>query len=176
MDEALQVGQQIGNPLGRGRDEGGIAWARATDPVLRTAKFTRLLAGAADPVEQQPVGLAQHADADWQALRVAQLCLYPAKGTQVIGDFFDVFRVADLEPGFLVEQVGQRGLGTLDLRGEQRLLANRAVEQPLHRRNQSRYPSQARQRQLSLPVQVDEAGWRERRFGWGKWLRHKGTD
>jgi len=43
VDEALQVGQKISDLLGRGRYEGGIAWARSADPVLREAKFAGLL-------------------------------------------------------------------------------------------------------------------------------------
>jgi len=70
MDEALQVRQQIGHLLGWWRHEGGVARSRATDPVLRAAQFAGLLASAARTVEQQPMRLAQQANADRQALRV----------------------------------------------------------------------------------------------------------
>lgn len=85
-----------------------------------------LPAGVAHPVEQQPTRFARQANADRQTLRVAQLPLHAAEGPQVVGDLFDVVGVADLEARSLVEQVGQRGLGAHDLRGQQGLLADGA--------------------------------------------------
>lgn len=119
---------------------------------------------------------ARQSKADRQALRVTQLSLHPAECAQVVGDLFDIVGVADLEARFLVEQFGQRGLGALELRGEQRLLAYRAVEQPFDRRDQARHPGQARQRQFGLPVQVDIAGRRQRRIGRGQRSRHEGAN
>jgi hypothetical protein len=52
-----------------------------------------------------------------------------ADGAQIVGDFLDVVGVADLEARLFVAQVRQCGLGALDLRGEQRLFADGAVEQ-----------------------------------------------
>jgi hypothetical protein len=120
--------------------------------------------------------LAKQTNADRQALRVAQLPLHPAEGAQVVGHLRDIVGVTDLQARLLVEQVSQRGLSALDLRGEQRLLADGAVEQPFHRRDQTRHPGQARQRQFGLPVKVNEAG----RCQWwvcrGQRARHEGAD
>ena len=140
MDEALQVRQQTGHLLRRWRHEGGIARSRAANPVLRATQFAGQLAGTSRPIEQPPMGLAQQANAERQAMRVAQLPLHPAEGALIVGDLLDIVGVADLQTGFLVKQVGQRGLGALDLRGEQCLLADGAVKQPFHRRDQARHP------------------------------------
>lgn len=43
--------------------------------------------------------------------------LYQPEGAQVIGDFFDIFRDTDREPGLFIEQVSQRSLRPLDLGG-----------------------------------------------------------
>ena len=52
------------------------------------------------------------------------------------GERDHVVRVADGEPRFLIEEVGQCGLSAFDLRGKQGLLADRAVQQPVYRRYQ----------------------------------------
>lgn len=43
---------------------------------------------------------------------------------EIVGDFLYIIGVADFETHFFVEQVGQCGLRSFDLRGEQRLFAN----------------------------------------------------
>jgi hypothetical protein len=105
VDEALQVGQKISDLLGRGGTKAASPGRVPPIQFRERRSSPGCSPSAADPVEQPPVGLAQHAYADRQALPVAQLRLHPAKGTQIIGDLFDVVGVADLEPGFLVEQV-----------------------------------------------------------------------
>ena len=176
VDEALEALHQVGHVLRRWRDEGCVAGARAADPVLRPAQFAGLLSGAAHPVEQQPMCLAQQANADRQALRVAKLPLHPAEGADVVRHLLDVVGVGDLQAGFLIEQVRQRGLRALDLRREQGLLADRAVEQPLDGRHETGHPGQARQCQFGRPVQVEEGGFRQGRFSRGQRPRHEGAD
>src|SRR6266511_5540494 len=47
VDEFLQVRHEIRDLVRRRRNEQGVAWTRSTDPVLRTAEFSGLLAAAA---------------------------------------------------------------------------------------------------------------------------------
>jgi hypothetical protein len=82
---------------------------------LRTAQLPGLFASPACPIQQATVCLAQQAHTDGQPFGVAQLLLRPTESTQVVGHFFDIVAIADLETCFFVEQVGQRGLCTLDL-------------------------------------------------------------
>jgi hypothetical protein len=60
--------------------------------------------------------LAQQPNPDRQALGIAQLLLHPAEGAQRARDLIDVVVVADFQARLLVEQAGQRGLTTFDLR------------------------------------------------------------
>ena len=48
--------------------------------------------------------------------------------TQIVGDFLDIVSVADGESRFRAEQVGPCGLRSFDLRGEQGLRADSAVQ------------------------------------------------
>ena len=81
-----------------------------------------------------------------------QLLAHQAEGAQVVADLLHVVGVGDGQAGLVVEQVGQRGLRAFDLRGEQRLLADGAVEQPLDRRHQAGNARQPGQRQLGAAV------------------------
>ena len=93
-----------------------------------------------------------------------QLGLHPAKGAQVVGDLLHIVGVVDLEAGLFVKQVGQGGLGAFDLRGEQRLFADGAVEQPIDRRGQARHPGQAGQGHFGLAVEIRKALFGQRWF------------
>ncbi len=176
VNESLHVGQQAGHMLGWRRHEGRIARARAADPVLRTAQLAGLLARTAHAIEQQAVRVAQQAHADGQAIGGAQMALYLAEGAQVVGDLFDVIGVADGQPGLVIEQVHQRGLGAFDLRGQQGFLADGAVEQPVHRRCQPRDAGQASQGQLSRVVERAEGVGRQGWVMWRERVRHEGPD
>jgi hypothetical protein len=143
------------------RSAGGgtnTAFARpgAADPVLRPAQCTGLLAGPAHTVEQQAVRVGKQPHADRQALGIAQVVLHQTKGAQVVGHFLHVIRVANGNARLFVEKIGQSRLGALDLGGEQRLLANGAVEKPVHRWNQPRHAGQPGQREFRGSVQLSE--------------------
>lgn len=55
-----------------------------------------------------------------------------------------------------IEEGGQGGLGAVDLGGEERFVADRTVEQPIHRRDESGHTREPGQREFGLPVQVGE--------------------
>src|SRR5690606_3499551 len=109
---------------------------------------------------------AKQAHTQWQPGWVAERVLNVAEGAQVIGDLLDVIGVADGEPGLTIEQVGQRGLGALDLGGEERLLANGGVKQPVDRGDEAGYARQARECQFGLAI---ESGVRIGREGGLLW-------
>ena len=173
MNEALDIGQQIRHALRRRRHERRFAGPRATDPVLRTTQLARLLAAAANAVEQQTVGIAQQAHADRQARRVTQIVLHQPECPQVIGHFFDVVGIADGKASLFVKEVDQCCLRALDLGSQQGFLTDGAIEQPIHRRHQPRHPGQARQSQLRRAVARLEAGRRQYRLARRQWKRDK---
>jgi hypothetical protein len=173
MDEALQVGQQPRHLVWWRRHERGPARPRTADPVLRAPQLARLLAGAACAIEQQAVGVAQQAHRDRQAGLAAQVVAHEAEGAQVVGDLLDIGRVGQHLASLVIEQVGQRGLGALDLRGEQRLLADGAVEQPVDRRHQAGHAGQPGQGHLGAAVGDRVALSRQRRVGRRQRIGHE---
>ena len=175
VDVALQIGQQPGQVVRRRGHKHRAARPCAAHPVLRTPQFPRLLAGAPGAVEQQAVRVAQQPHRDGQPRDAAQVVAHQPEGTQVVGDFFDVGGVGEHLPGFVVEQVGQRGLGAFDLRREQRLLAQGAVEQPINRRDQAGHPGQPGQRHLGPVVSRVVALRGQGRAGRRQRMGHEGA-
>ena len=171
MNEAFQICQQRWDMFWWRRHKHGVAGARAANPVLRLAQFTGLAACAASTVHEQAVCLPHQAHAHGQPVGVAQGVLCPAKGAQVIGDFFHIVGVADGQPRFFVKQVDQRRLGAFNLGGEQGFFANGAVEQPVNGRHQPGNPLKTRQRQFGRAVELGIAGGVEhgRRRRQGMW-------
>lgn len=131
MNEAFQVSQQGGDVFRRRWYKGGVAGACAANPVLRAPQFSRLFALATYPIEQMLVRLAQQPNANGQTLGVLELLAHKTERAQVVGHFLYVGGVGHHKTRFAIEQVGQGGLGTFDLRGKQGLFTDGAVNQPI---------------------------------------------
>ena len=60
--------------------------------------------------------------------------------------------IVQLDPGLLIEQVGQGRSRALDVRGLQRFLSDCAVEEPIHGRRQTGDRRKTRQRHFAGTV------------------------
>ena len=140
MPPALQRRQNVRDVLGRGRDEAGVARPAAADPVLRAADLAGQLVRAAGAAHQNPVGFAQQAHAERQPIRIRKLPASVRDGSHVVADLLDIVGSFGATGRFIGDDVRQRGLRALDLRGDHRLLADEPVEEPVRiRHHRSRY-------------------------------------
>jgi hypothetical protein len=153
VEEALERRQAIRHCIGRGRDEGRVAWPGAPDPDLGAAHFTGRPAPAAGMRQQHLVHLAEQARAQRQpAAQILQTAFERRDAAA------DLARILHRHAGLLVDlvqqQVRQRGLRALDLRGQHRLLAHEAAEQQRRVGQQRRHrvqPPQRHQRRVKAP-------------------------
>jgi hypothetical protein len=130
VQELLQGVQAFRQMLGRGRDESGVARPAAADPVLAAPELARHLVGAPSAPEQDAVNLAQEPQAQRQLVAgTAQPVLEGGHIARHLGHIVErhVLHALGLEG----EQVRERGLCALDLRREDRLLANVEVNENL---------------------------------------------
>ena len=125
-----------------------VTWPAAANPVLRTTDFTGQLALAADAAHQDVVGVAQMTDAQRQALRVCKLSPGVRERIHIVADFPDIVQTVRPIRGLEGEDVAQRGLSSFDLRGDDRLLPNEAVEEPVSARRHR--PSHGKTGQFGL--------------------------
>ena len=174
MEEALKVAHQVEDAVSRWRDEEGVARPRTADPVLRGAERARLLSAAAPGREQDGVHLQDQAQRERKA---AGDTLQPVAERADVGR--DLFDIIDRRAGRLVllieQEIGQRGLCTLDLGGEQRLLAHIHVEEEGRVRRHGTQAVKPPQRQHRFAEQSGKRRKVERRHG-RQGLRHIGTN
>jgi hypothetical protein len=128
MQEALERGHAVGyRGVGRGHED-GVAGAAPADPVLRAAELAGILAAAPPVCEEHTVDLAD------QAVREREALTQPGEpmvqGRDVVRDLDHLVErhtrcFVQLEE----QEVRERRLRPLDLRGEHRLLADVGVEE-----------------------------------------------
>ena len=105
-----------------------VAGAGAAEPVLRAPELAWGLVGAAARLQQPLVNLSQQAIAERQAAGLDRIDPVVQRG-DVVDGFFDVLdRRSGRHLVLEEEQVGERGHRSLDLRGEDGLLANEGIE------------------------------------------------
>ena len=109
------------------RDEERVARTATSNPILRTPELAWVLGAAATAAKKPSVHLPDEPQRERQLVEPLQP---EHHRIDVVGDLANVVdRLAGLRVGFEAEQVGERGLGAFDLRGEHRLLADVHVEE-----------------------------------------------
>ena len=131
MPPPLQRRQRGRDVLGRRRDEAGGARPSAADPVLRSADLVRQFVTAADPAHQDAMGIAQQADAERQPVRIGELDASVCERIRVVADLLDTFESLGTIGCLKRDDIQERGLRPFDLRRDDRLLADEAVEEPI---------------------------------------------
>ena len=128
VQKAFQIEHAIGDRGNRRRDETRHTRSQSADPVLRTAKLPGRLVAATAPAEQYLVNFADEPVAERKIL--AQPTQPVFQGRHVVRDLHDIVeRDAGRLVQFEQQEVGQRGLRALDLRGKDSLLADIGVEE-----------------------------------------------
>lgn len=118
--------------MGRGRHVYGVAGHAAPDPVLRSPEFAGCLSFATCASNQNFVDLTNEPQAQREGAEKGNPVV---QGAYVVGDFLNVLGRYTRSHAVLVEQkIGEGGLGTLDLTGEDGLLAYVAVEELIRTR------------------------------------------
>ena len=165
VDEGFERAKAVHDPMWWRRHEQRVTGSCAADPVLRAAEFTGILVLAAALCQQDFVDFADQAKRQRKILAQAGQAM--VHGGDVVGD---LARVVDRHArgflGLVQQQIGQGGLSALDLRGQQRLLADIDVEEQGRVRQDGGYavqPSQGLVRQLQSDLQAGEVNRRDGR-------------
>ena len=116
---------------GRQRPHRAAADRLAADPVLRSADLARLLVSTADAAHQDTTGIAQQADAERQPVRIGELDASVCERIHVVADLLDIFESLGTIGCLKRDDIRERGLRPFDLRRDDRLLADKAVEEPI---------------------------------------------
>ena len=157
MEEQLQRVHAGRDMPGRRRHEGGVAGARAADPVLAGAELAGVFAAAAALRQQFGVYLAEQAQGERKAL--AQALEPVVHGRDVVADFANVVdRYAGLLVEFEKQEVREGGLRAFDHRGEDRLFADIGVEEEGHVRQQGRDAVEAAESQQGVVEPFAQGG------------------
>ncbi len=146
VEEALQVGHAVLDRRVRRRDETGVPGPRAADPVLRAPELARGAAAPAAPRQQHAVDLAYQPVGEREPR--SQSGKPVVESGDVVGDLRDV---ADGRAGQFLQleeqEVRQRRLRPLDLRGQHRFLADVRVQEERRVWQQRRDPVEATDRE-----------------------------
>ena len=126
--ETFERGHAIRDRSVRWRSEDGVAGTAAAQPVLRSPELARILAAAAAAGEENAMNLAYEAIGQRQSFAQAHDAVL--ERGDVVGYFHyiiqrDARRLVELEQ----QQVRERRLRALDLRGKHSLLADVRVEE-----------------------------------------------
>src|SRR5258706_1759576 len=148
----LEVCQERRQLLRRWGNENGVAGTRPTNPVLTAADFSRLLISTADSAHEPAVRLVQQSYGERKPASALDLSARKLYCIQVVADFIDVIsRYSGGLFGFVLKKIYKSGLSTLNLRGNNRLFADKSIDEPVDRRDH--FPSyfKTRNRLLGAP-------------------------
>ena len=109
---------------------------------------------AANALHQDAVGVAEQAEAQRQPSRVRKLSSGMCQGFYIVTDLLDIVRPVALLGGLEGEDVAEGGLRPFALRGDDRFLADEAVEEPIGAGNHGVRYGQTGEGRLCLRVEV----------------------
>src|SRR5713101_174155 len=135
MQQLLQVAHTLRHGLRRWRDEVRVSWASPRNPVLRAAERSGVLTAPTSAGEESFVDLADEAVRERESVAEPREAM--VERDDVVGDLFDV--VDGYAWGFLQleeQEVGQRGLSALDLRGQHGFLPHVRVKEQVRIRQE----------------------------------------
>ena len=81
------------------------------------------------------MGIAQQADAERQPVRIGELDASVCERIHVVADLLDIFESLGTIGCLKRDDIRERGLRPFDLRRDDRLLADKAVEEPIGARH-----------------------------------------
>ena len=177
MQPPLQRPQSVRDVLGRRWHKAGGAGPAAANPVLRSANFTGRFVFATNPAHQDAVRVAKQAAAQRQTLWICKLSSGMCEGIHVVADLLDIGWTIGLFRTFEGENVAERGLRAFDLGGNNRLLPNEAVEEPIGARDhRARQPKTGQGSQCGCVEFRCRAIHHQRRIGRRQRVRHECAD
>ena len=132
VEVPLEVAEQRRDFFGRRWNERGVARPGAADPVLAMANLARLLVGGANVAHEAAVGPMEEAHRKRQSLRARELTARVLQGVEVVAHLADILeRLAVVFLGLVLEEVHERRLRALDLRGEDCLFPDECGDEPI---------------------------------------------
>ena len=149
----FQFPRCAGDVLGRWVHETGIAGPTVADPVLRPPDFTRQLVYTPDALHEDAVGVAKQADAQRQVFGVGKLFSGMRESCDIVACPFDVGEAVALLSRLEGEGIAERALSPFDLRGDDRFLANEAVEEPIGAGNHGAFHGKTGEDRLCIRVE-----------------------
>ena len=174
----FEVGKQFGEPMGRRRHKGGIARTGSANPVLAAPDFTGELAGSPRPLQKTGVGVVQEAHGKRKARPrsgVARGRIQARRGSCRPSRMSAFSGRGGFRPvGLKVQEINQGRLRALDLRGQDRFLADKSVDEPVegghHLTSQFQSTERFIRRPKLLPDRITEL---EHGTGWRQGMRDK---
>ena len=164
VQELLQIAHRLRDLLRRRRHEARVPGPAPADPVLRRPELARILVAAARALDELRVDLAE------QAVREREASLDPVE--PVVERLDVVQRLRDLgarHSGCVLvleeEELRERALRPLDLRGQDRLLADVRVEELIRVRQEQGDPVEPPERLVGAVGELLKRRDVERRLG-----------
>ncbi len=108
-----------------------VAWSAATDPVLTSTNLAWTFFCPTNAAHQKPMRFVQEPHGKWQAVCCGDLLTGMGKRIKVVADLLNIRIRGWVFTSLETQQVRERCLGSLDLRGHDCFLAHKGMDEPV---------------------------------------------